>query len=173
MTDRIQVAIVGTGCIGTSIGLALSQSDQPFYIVGHDKDLSHAKTARKLKAVDKTDWNLIGACEGADVIVLAIPMNGIEDTLRAVAPHLKEGCVVTDTATLKGQVVTWAEEILPETVSSGAMRVRLSGTVLGSNSSASLSCLVSWISSSAPLPIADVMTACPLFSISISILAIS
>jgi prephenate dehydrogenase len=85
--------------------------------VGHDKELGHAKTARKLKAVDKTDWNLIGACEDADVIILAIPMSGIEDTLRAMASHLKEGCVVTDTATLKGQVVNWAEEILPETVS--------------------------------------------------------
>ncbi len=117
MTERIQVTIVGTGCIGTSIGLALRQTDQPFFIVGHDKETSHAGAARKLKAVDKTDWNLIGACENADIVILAMPLSGIEDTLRALASHLKQGCVVTDTASLKEQVVRWADELLPETVS--------------------------------------------------------
>jgi prephenate dehydrogenase len=113
---KTQISIVGLGCIGTSIGLALHQSETPLHIVGHDKETDHAATARKLKAVEKTDWNLIGACEDADVIILAIPMHAIEDTLRALAPHLKAGCVVTDTASLKAQVVAWAEDVLPETV---------------------------------------------------------
>ena len=116
MTEKAQISIVGLGCIGTSIGLALQQTETPLRIVGHDKETDHAATARKLKAVEKTDWNLIGACEGADVVILAIPMNAIEDTVRALAPHLKAGCVVTDTASLKAQVVGWAEDILPETV---------------------------------------------------------
>jgi len=115
--QRIQITIVGLGSIGTSIGLALRQSQEPLFIVGHDKDPRQAGSAKKLDAVDKTDWNLIGACEKADIVILAIPMPGIEDTLRALAPHLKEGCVVTDTASLKGQVVEWAEALLPESVS--------------------------------------------------------
>ena len=114
--QRVQITIVGTGSIGTSMGLALRQSDEPLFIVGHDKDPGHAGTAKKLKAVDKTSWNLIGACEAADVVILAIPMPAIGDTLKALAPHLKNGCVVTDTASLKEQVVRWAEELLPETV---------------------------------------------------------
>lgn len=119
MTDKVQITIVGTGCIGTSIGLALRQADleQPLFIVGHDKDPKHAGAAKKLKAVDKTNWNLVGACEDADILILAIPMNGIEDTMRAVASYLKQGCVITDTASLKDQVVGWADELLPETVS--------------------------------------------------------
>jgi prephenate dehydrogenase len=91
--------------------------EQPLYIVGHDKDTGNAGTARKLQAVDKTEWNLINACENADIVILAIPLNTVEGTLQALAPHLKEGCVVTDTATMKEQVVRWAEELLPETVS--------------------------------------------------------
>jgi prephenate dehydrogenase len=119
VTDKVQITIVGTGCIGTSIGLALRQADleQPLFIVGHDKDPKHAGAAKKLKAVDKTNWNLVGACEDADILILAIPMNGIEDTMRAVASYLKQGCVITDTASLKDQVVGWADELLPETVS--------------------------------------------------------
>jgi prephenate dehydrogenase len=116
VTEKVQISIVGTGSIGTSIGLALHQSEEPLLVVGHDKDPRHAGTAKKMNAVDRTDWNLIGACDKADVVILAIPMNGIEDTLRALAPNLKPGCVVTDTASLKGQVVQWAQELLPESV---------------------------------------------------------
>jgi prephenate dehydrogenase len=116
VSEKTQISIVGLGCIGTSMGLALQHVETPLYVVGHDKETDHAATARKLKAVAKTDWNLIGACEDADVVILAIPMNAIEDTMRALAPHLKAGCVVTDTASLKAQVVSWAESILPETV---------------------------------------------------------
>jgi prephenate dehydrogenase len=117
VAEKTQITIVGTGCIGTSIGLALRQTQQPFYIVGHDKELNHANAARRLQAIDKTDWNLINACEQADVVILAIPMSGVEETLRALAPHLKQGCVVADTASLKQPVMHWAQALLPKTVS--------------------------------------------------------
>ncbi len=116
MAEQVQITIVGTGCIGTSIGLALRQSKQPIFVVGHDKKPDHTGAARRMKAIDKADWNLISACENADLVILAIPMSGIEETLRALAPHLKEGSVVTDTASLKEQVVEWAEALLPQTV---------------------------------------------------------
>jgi prephenate dehydrogenase len=116
MAEQARIAIVGTGCIGTSIGLALHQTGQPLFIVGHDKQAAHADAARRMKAVDKTDWNLINACQNADLVILAIPMNAIEETLKALAPHLKEGSVVTDTASLKGQVMEWAGAWLPATV---------------------------------------------------------
>jgi prephenate dehydrogenase len=116
LAEKIQITIVGTGCIGTSMGLALRQSEQSLYIVGHDKEPKHAAAALRMKAVDKTDWNLIGACENADLIILATPLNGIEETLRALAPYFKEGSVVTDTASLKEQVLQWSQDLLPETV---------------------------------------------------------
>jgi len=43
-------------------------------------------------------------------------VDGIKPTLEAIAPYLEEGCVVTDTASVKGQVLAWAEEILPRHV---------------------------------------------------------
>ena len=117
MTEPVQITVVGTGCIGASIGLALHQAAQPLLVVGHDKQPNNAGAARKLKAVDRTDWNLPNACENADVIVLALPLNAIEETLKAIAPCLKEGCVIADTAILKQPVLTWAEQLLPDTVS--------------------------------------------------------
>lgn len=116
MGDTARVTIVGTGCIGTSIGLALHRAAQSLEIVGHDKNMEHAGVARKMKAIDRSDWNLINACENADLIILALPLHAIEDTLTAIAPYLKPGCVITDTAVLKQKVLDIAERVLPETV---------------------------------------------------------
>jgi prephenate dehydrogenase len=116
MAEQIQVTIVGTGCVGTSIGLALHQAKQPLLVVGHDKEPGRANTARTMKAIDKSDWNLIGACENADLLILAIPLNAIEPTMKAAGPYLKQGSVVTDTASLKAPVVEWAAALLPPNV---------------------------------------------------------
>lgn len=111
-----QITIVGLGFIGGSIGLALHRAGADFEVVGHDREHAVARQAQKIGAVDKTEWNLISACEGADLIVMAIPLGGIKDTMRAIAPYLKPGCLITDTATIKAQVVEWAKEILPAEV---------------------------------------------------------
>ena len=74
------ITIIGTGVIGTSIGLALKQQKDPMRVLGHDKDLTYAQAGVKMGAFDKAEWNLVNACEKADLIILAIPFNGIRST---------------------------------------------------------------------------------------------
>ncbi|MCS6842971.1 MAG: prephenate dehydrogenase/arogenate dehydrogenase family protein [Caldilineales bacterium] len=112
--SKPQITIVGLGLIGNSIGLALMQGERSFEIVGHDKEPTAASQAKKMKAVDRTEWNLIAACEGADLLILALPLPAIEETLRAVARDLKPGCVVMDTASLKAPALAWAAALLPD-----------------------------------------------------------
>jgi prephenate dehydrogenase len=111
-----RVAIVGLGLIGGSIGMALLQAEVTSAVVGHDKDRDANLQAKKLGAVDRTEWNLVAACEGADLIILATPVGAIADTFKAIGPYLRPDCVVVDTATLKAPVLSWAAEILPDTV---------------------------------------------------------
>jgi prephenate dehydrogenase len=111
-----QITIVGLGMIGASMGLALRQAGVASAVTGHDKDAGIANQARKLEAVDRVEWNLISACEKADLIILATPLGAIEPTLKAIAPYVHPGCVVIDTATLKAPVLAWAEAILPKGV---------------------------------------------------------
>jgi len=113
MSD-FSVTIVGTGVIGASLGLALKQFEDAPRVLGHDKELTNAQAAAKKGAVDKAEWNLVHACEPADLIILAIPLNGVRPTLEAIAPYLKEGVVISDTSRSKGPVLTWAEEHLPD-----------------------------------------------------------
>lgn len=115
---RPVITIVGLGLVGTSIGLALSREKQDeFDIIGHDKNFGRARDVRKRGAVNKLNWNLIGACEPADLVIIATPLEGVHETLEGAGKYLKEGCVVMDTANLKGPVMEWAEAYLPESVS--------------------------------------------------------
>jgi len=111
---KSKITIVGLGLIGASIGLALGQGKREYELVGHDKSNEAATRAKKLKAVDRTEWNLITACAGADLVILAIPAPAVRETLGFVAADLKPGCVVVDTASLKQPVVTAAAELLPQ-----------------------------------------------------------
>ena len=111
-----QITIVGLGLIGASIGLGLKALEQDYVIVGHDKERKAMDRAVKMRAVDKTHWNLISACEKADMIILAIPINDIAPTMAALKEDLKPGCLIMDTAPLKRPVQKAAETHLPQNV---------------------------------------------------------
>lgn len=116
MTDKLQVTIVGLGLIGASAGLALRRYQDKVTVVGHDRDPGAAGHAKKSGAVDRTDWNLVGAVSGADRVLLALPASEIRDTLKYIAQDLKPGCVIVDTADIKAPVMAWAAELLPSGV---------------------------------------------------------
>ena len=110
----IQMTIIGLGQIGASLGLALSGQGELITRVGHDKDYGIARKAQKMGAVDRAELNLHNAVEKAEIVLLAIPMDQIRQTLELIAPDLKEGVVVMDTAPLKEVVAGWVNELLPE-----------------------------------------------------------
>ena len=111
--SNFTITVVGAGVIGTSIGLALKQAEDPPRLLAHDKDLGHARAAVKMGAFDKAEWNLINACEQADLIILAIPSTGVHATLEAIAPYLKEGVVISDTTPSKVSALASAQALLP------------------------------------------------------------
>jgi len=108
-----QITIVGTGQIGASIGLALGEHKDIFIRVGHDKDIQVANQAKDMGAVDRVDLNLPNSVAGAQIVILALPLDQIRDTLKLIAPDLQEEAVVMDTAPVKSAVLQWAKELLP------------------------------------------------------------
>ena len=109
-----KIAIIGTGLIGTSIGLALRQAKvRNVELVGHDREPNSASKARKRGAIDRMTWNIPDAVEGAKLIIIAVPVQAVRDVLEVVGPVAKEGAIITDTASTKSDVLLWAENILP------------------------------------------------------------
>lgn len=112
----IQITMIGTGRIGTSIGLALADETEQLYRVGHDREPGYANHGQKMGAFDKTHINLHAAVKNADIVVLAIPVDEIYETMSQIADDLKDEAVVLDTSDVKSAASGWAQELLPESV---------------------------------------------------------
>lgn len=112
----VQITIIGLGQIGASLGLALAAHKDKVTTVGHDKDFGVEKLAQKNGAVETTNHNLPSSVEDASVVVIAVPIHQVRETLSYIARDLKKGTVVVDTTPIKAEVAKWAQEILPDGV---------------------------------------------------------
>ena len=102
--------------MGGSIGLALKQTGQPeCEIVGYVRRPEVASTALSLGVVDKVEPSLKDAVKEAEIVVIATPVLSVKEIISHIAHHLPRGCVVTDTASTKVDVMQWAEDSLPPT----------------------------------------------------------
>jgi len=110
--QKPSIAIVGLGLVGASVGLCLRKAGAASQVIGHDKGPEASSRAKKIGAVDRTEWNLISACDKADIVLLALPFGAVRETLQAISPYLRPGCVVFDVSAPKGPVQGWADEIL-------------------------------------------------------------
>ena len=113
----MRVALVGLGLIGSSIGLSLKRlSKSGFDIVGYVRRPEVAAVALSSGVVDKTETSLAETVQEAELVIIATPVLTIKEILSQIAGHFTAGCLVTDTASTKVQVMKWAEEMLPPTV---------------------------------------------------------
>ncbi|HYX50291.1 MAG TPA: prephenate dehydrogenase [Ktedonobacteraceae bacterium] len=111
-----RVAIIGLGLIGSSIGLALRTSKAAQRVVGYDANKHQAHQAHKSGAIDQSYPSLADAIRGSEFIVLATPINAFRSSFQDIAAIASPGTVVTDVASTKAQVISWAEEYLPSSV---------------------------------------------------------
>jgi prephenate dehydrogenase len=111
-----RISIIGTGLIGTSVGLALAKREGRQYdIVGADRDRNFARTAKRLGAIDKEVGSLEEAVEGAGLVIIATPVVAARQILQDMGRYLTPGAVVTDVCSTKADIMRWAQEFLPET----------------------------------------------------------
>lgn len=110
------IAIIGLGQTGASMGLGLQREEFNFEIVGHDKDPGASQRARKEGAVQRTEWNLFRACDGAELVVVAVPLSELEEILELVGSELRENALVLVLTHLLQPAIDLAERHLPESV---------------------------------------------------------
>jgi len=92
-------AVLGTGLIGASFAMALRQAG--WTAAGWDPDREALAAAAERGALDRVCAAGEEAVEGADLVVLAGPLEAILETL----PELRTGALVTDVAGVKVPVV--------------------------------------------------------------------
>jgi prephenate dehydrogenase len=113
-----RIAIVGLGLIGGSIGLALKRAGSDgVELVGYARRPETADRALQLGAIDRVEGSLASAVDKAALVILATPTMSVKEILSQIGSYLPAGCVVTDVASTKVQVMKWAEESLPPSAS--------------------------------------------------------
>ncbi|MFL6257533.1 MAG: prephenate dehydrogenase [Pyrinomonadaceae bacterium] len=100
-----RVTVVGCGLVGASFALALKRAGACGSVAGWDADPRVLDEALRLGAIDETDEAFNeGGVSQSDLIYLATPVGQIVEFLRACAPHVKPGAVVTDAGSTKVEV---------------------------------------------------------------------
>ncbi len=112
----MRIAIIGLGLIGGSMGLALRKKAD-LEVVGFARREETASRAVELGAVDSTEGDLLVVVKGADLVLIATPVMAMKEIMAKIGESLDKGCIVTDVASTKTQVMGWAEECLPSWVS--------------------------------------------------------
>ncbi len=101
----MKIGIVGLGLIGGSFGLSLKEAyqNEQIKIIGYDHNSSHQKEALQLGLVDKIAKNFDEIKE-CDVIILAIPVEGIIKALKSLEGVSKDTTII-DMGSTKERII--------------------------------------------------------------------
>ena len=108
-----RLAIIGLGLIGSSVGLACRARGLAAEIRGADIAPDHRAHAIALGIVDLALADAEAVVEGADMVLVAVPVGAIAPTLERIVPYLAPGAVVTDVGSVKGVVAAAMDRLLP------------------------------------------------------------
>jgi cyclohexadieny/prephenate dehydrogenase len=100
-----RLAVVGLGLLGGSVALGARSRALARKVVGVDPALG---SAGPIPVVPLEE-----ALEGADGVVLAVPMGALDEVLRRMAPLLSTGAALTDTVSVKEPVADAVRRLLP------------------------------------------------------------
>lgn len=106
-----KLCIVGVGLIGGSLARALRVAGQAREIVGYGRRPNVLQRAVELGVIDHAEVTLAAAVQGADVVVLAVPVGTMTDIFAQLGRLGFEG-VITDVGSTKGSVVAAARTAL-------------------------------------------------------------
>jgi prephenate dehydrogenase len=102
MIERI--AILGTGLLGTSLGLALRSAGYSGSIAGWNRSADGGREALGMGAVDLVASDPIELARQSDVVVLCVPIYSTLDFMEQLAPVLSPNHLLTDVGSTKAQI---------------------------------------------------------------------
>jgi prephenate dehydrogenase len=108
-----RISIIGLGLIGGSVAMAIRDRLSDCEITGYDLNAKAMAEALASGAIHRSASSPGQACEGADCVVLCVPVGRIAEILAEIAPHLAPNTRVTDVCSTKKRVVEAAERALP------------------------------------------------------------
>ena len=112
--DRI--ALIGIGLIGSSIARDVKALGLAKEVVVSTRSPETLKRAEELQLGTSYALSAADAVEGADLVIVSVPVGASEAVARQIAPHLKPGAIVTDVGSTKASVIAQMAPHMPENV---------------------------------------------------------
>ena len=109
LTPRL--AVVGLGLIGGSFAKAVRKAGVVGTIAGFDADALQMQRALADGVIDVAANSAAEAVQGADVVLLAVPVLATETALRELQPGLSANTILTDVGSTKQSVLAAVVEV--------------------------------------------------------------
>ena len=113
---RSKIVICGVGLIGGSFALALKKSAlalrRDVQVVGMGRTRAPLEQALRLGVIDAIAIDWAFALDGADLVLLGMPVGQMPAVMSALAPHLQPHTIVIDGGSTKSDVVAAARTAL-------------------------------------------------------------
>ena len=103
-----RVAILGTGLLGTSVGLAMRAAGYRGTITGWNRSAEQGQVALKMGAVDAIVPDALQAARASQVVLLAVPIYATLDYMEKLSGVLGPEHLVTDVGSTKAQITVAA-----------------------------------------------------------------
>lgn len=100
-----RIALVGIGLIGSSISHACRRAGLAGRIVGSARTRATVDTALSLGLIEEGYDSAARAVEGADLVILSIPVGASGAVAAEIGPFLAPGAILTDVGSVKAAVV--------------------------------------------------------------------
>lgn len=111
-----RVALIGLGLIASSMFWAIKRAGLAGEVTGYARSEETRHTARRIGLCDRVCDSAIEAVEGADLVVLCVPVGAMGKVAAEIAPGLKPGATVSDVGSVKRHVIEAVSPHLPENV---------------------------------------------------------
>ena len=100
-----RLALIGAGLIGGSIARAARAQGAARSIVVTARSAATRKRVAELGFADQVVETNAAAVEGADLVIVCIPVGACGAVAKEIGPHLAPGCIVSDVGSVKGSVL--------------------------------------------------------------------
>ena len=108
-----RLALIGMGLIGSSIARATRAQGTARSIVATARSAATRRRVAALGLADQVVETNAAAAEGADLVIVAIPVGACGEVATEIGPHLAPGAIVSDVGSVKGTVLRAMSPHLP------------------------------------------------------------
>jgi prephenate dehydrogenase len=111
-----KITVLGVGLIGASFALAMKKKGFCLHVSGFGRSRENLEKAMARGIIDSFDTDPAAACRDSDLVLFSTPGGSFLDIARRSSSAFKEGSIVTDAGSVKGNLVSEMEKIMPDGV---------------------------------------------------------